>query len=61
MNFQYTKKPNSMYINRHENPDVVEYHKQFVKRWKGYELQMITYNNNSKVDCVSISFSLYDS
>lgn len=48
MNFRYARKPNGMYIDGHERPDVVEYRNKFVKRWQRHELRMLVYDENGK-------------
>ena len=38
-----------MYIDGHEHVDVVEYWKEFIKRWKEYEKCFIIYDNDGNV------------
>ena len=34
----------------------MEYQKQFIERWKEYEKQMVTYNNNGDIDSTPSGF-----
>ena len=47
--WHFTQKKNGMYINGHEHEDVVEYHNAFMARWKEYEKQLITYDNDGNI------------
>ena len=43
------KKKNDMYIDGHEQEDVINYRKKFVQRWKEYEKQFVIYDNKGWV------------
>ena len=45
-----------MYIDGHEREDVVQYQNEFLKCWHEYEKQMVTYNNNGKIDTTPVGF-----
>lgn len=47
-----------MYIDGHEQEDVVQYHNQFLERWKGYEKHMVTYDNDGNVDSTPMGFPI---
>lgn len=49
LRWRYTKKKNGMYIDGHEQEDVVDYRKKFVQRWKEYEKRFVIYNNEGQV------------
>lgn len=42
--WRYSRKSNGMYVDGHEQADVVEYRKAFVERWQQYEKRFITYS-----------------
>ena len=43
------KKKNGMYIDGHEQEDVVNYHKKFVQHWKEYKKRFVIYDNKGQV------------
>jgi hypothetical protein len=47
-----------MYIDGHKCDYVVEYRNGFVKQWKEYEKQMVTYNNNSNESPMPAGFDV---
>ena len=50
LDWRYGRKKNGMYINGHEREDVVQYQTKFLARWKEYEEQMITFDNDGNVN-----------
>jgi len=48
MGWRYKRKRNGMYIDGHEHEDIVEYRTAFIERWKIYEKQMYSYDNDGK-------------
>ena len=42
LDWRYGKKKNGMYIDGHEQEDVVQYQDEFLKRWKEYEKCVVT-------------------
>ncbi|KAG2109983.1 uncharacterized protein F5147DRAFT_772825 [Suillus discolor] len=49
LDWRYGKKQNGMYIDGHEQEDVVKYRKEFLQRWKEYEKRMVMYDNDGNV------------
>jgi hypothetical protein len=45
-----------MYMDGYEREDVIQYQNEFLKQWKKYEKQMVTYNNNGEIDTTPASF-----
>ena len=37
-----------MYIDGHEQDDIIKYWGEFIQQWKEYEKQMVMYNNDGK-------------
>ena len=56
LNWWYNQKRNGMYIDGHEQKDVVQYWDGFLKRWKGYEKRMVTFDNDGNIDATPIGF-----
>lgn len=42
LDWRYGKKKKGMYIDGHEQEDVVQYWDEFLKRWKEYKKRMVT-------------------
>jgi hypothetical protein len=49
LNWRFTRKRTGMCIDGHVHKDVMEYHNQFLERWKEYEKRFITYDNNGNI------------
>ena len=49
LRWRYMKKKNGMYIDGHEQEDVVNYCKKFVQHWKEYEKRFVIYDNKGQV------------
>jgi hypothetical protein len=49
LRLRYMKKETGMYINGHEQEDIVDYRKKFVQHWKEYEKQFVIYDNKGQV------------
>ncbi|KAF8220159.1 hypothetical protein L208DRAFT_1127784, partial [Tricholoma matsutake] len=60
MGWQYGRQNNGMYIDGHEHEDVVAYRECFIKRWKGYEHRMTTYDNSGNIDKIPVGFQVAD-
>jgi hypothetical protein len=58
MGWRYGKKKNGMYVDGHERDDIVEYREAFIKRWKGYEKRMITYDKDGNIDKTLSGFAV---
>ena len=58
MGWWYGKKKNGMYVDGHEQDDVVEYCKAFTVQWKGYEKQMIMYDKDGNTDKTLSGFAV---
>ena len=56
LDWRYGKKKNGMYIDGHEWEDVVQYHNEFLERWKGYKKCIVTYNNDGNIDSTPTGF-----
>jgi hypothetical protein len=50
MGWRFRKKKNGMYIDGHEQLDVVEYWEGFIARWRNYKTRMKVYNNNGELE-----------
>ncbi|KAF8163899.1 hypothetical protein K438DRAFT_1985012 [Mycena galopus ATCC 62051] len=48
--WRFGKKKNSIYLDGHERPDVVEYCEGFIARWKDCETRLNIYNNNGELE-----------
>ena len=50
LNWQYGKKKRGMYLDSHEQEDVVKYRDAFIEWWKEkYEPRMVLYDDDGKV------------
>jgi hypothetical protein len=49
LSWRYGRKRNGMYIDGHEQEDVVKYQEVFVARWKEYEKRMVLYDGDGNV------------
>ena len=47
LNWRYAHKRNGMYVNGHEQKDVVKYWDKFIMRWREYKKRFIKYDNDS--------------
>ena len=56
MGWWYGRKKNGMYVDGHEHEDIVEYWERFIKWWKDYERQMVTYDNYGNIDNILAGF-----
>ncbi|KIJ98623.1 hypothetical protein K443DRAFT_103686, partial [Laccaria amethystina LaAM-08-1] len=56
LNWRYTRKKKGMYIDSHEQEDVVAYRTGFIKRWKEYEKCFLIRDNDGQVSDELIGF-----
>jgi len=56
LGWRYGIKGNGMYLNGHEQEDVVNYRKDFVARWAEYEKCMVQYGNDRKIATIPSGF-----
>ncbi|TFK39154.1 hypothetical protein BDQ12DRAFT_722537 [Crucibulum laeve] len=56
MGWQYGKKKNGMYIDGHEQEDVVAYRNAFIEWFKAYEKRMVKYDNDGNISSIPEGF-----
>ncbi|KAF8486647.1 hypothetical protein JB92DRAFT_3130812 [Gautieria morchelliformis] len=58
MDWRYGRKKNGMYIDGHEQEDVVQYRKAFLARWEEYLKRMVTYDKEGNVASIPDGFPI---
>ncbi len=46
MGWQYGEPKKGMYKDGHEDPEVIDYRRQFCERWEGYAKRMAIFDND---------------